>query len=211
MLAYQEDLLRRRLATRISDTLLLLEHRAVITEGRSANRAHVLWAADELARRGITRYSASRGGDVTYHGPGQLVGYPIVHLGEAGLKLLDYISGLEEVLIRVLAIHGIAGRRDTRNRGVWLGNSKIAAIGIRVSRQVAMHGFALNVNTRLDDYRGIVACGLADAGVTSMAAVLGRPVEMSAVKDAVAQEFCGVFGFNRLNAKAVAGGSGFRV
>jgi lipoate-protein ligase B len=191
----QERLLADRIAARIGDTLLLLEHRPVFTLGRSAVSANILWSDAELFRRGIGRASTTRGGDVTYHGPGQLVGYPIVHLGQAGLSLLEYVTGLEDVLIRALSASGIASGRDARNRGVWVGNEKIAAIGIRVSRQVTMHGFALNVNTRLDDYRGIVACGLRGAGVTSMAQVLGHRLEMAPVKAVVVREFRAVFGY----------------
>jgi len=196
VLALQESLLSDRINQRIPDTLLLLEHRRIFTLGRSAGADHVLWSDAELAQRGIERTATSRGGDVTYHGPGQLVGYPIVHLGEGHLRLPDYIHGLEETLIRALAEFGIAGARDARNRGVWIGNAKIAAIGIRVSRQVAMHGFSLNVNTRLEDYRGIVACGLSNAGVTSMAAMIGREQDMAAVKAAVIRAFCGVLGYS---------------
>ena len=193
--ALQEKLLAGRIAGRMPDTLLLLEHRPVFTLGRSGGADHILWTDAELARRGITRHQATRGGDVTYHGPGQLVGYPVIHLGEAGLKLLEYVNALEEVLIRVLAASGIPGQRDPRNRGVWVGNDKIAALGIRVSRQVSMHGFALNVNTRMEDYQGIVACGLSDAGATSMARVIGREQDMVRVKADVAREFRAVFGY----------------
>ncbi len=193
--ALQENLLAERVADRISDTLLLAEHAPVFTLGRSTGPGHVLWSADECARRGIACIPASRGGDVTYHGPGQLIGYPIIHLGQAGLRLLEYIDSLEETLIRALAACGIAAGRDKRNRGVWVGNDKIAALGIRVSRQVTMHGFALNVNTHLEDYRGIVACGLADAGVTSMARIRGCAQDLDAVKAAVTRAFCAVFGY----------------
>lgn len=191
--ALQEKLLADRIAGQACDTLLLLEHRPVFTLGRSGGAEHVLWSEAELARRGIARQETTRGGDVTYHGPGQLVGYPIIHLGSAGLKLLEYVHSLEEVLIRALATCHIAGTRDPRNRGVWVGNDKIAALGIRVSRQVTMHGFALNVNTRLEDYRGIVACGLTDAGVTSMLRVTGCEQDMDRVKGAVTRAFRAVF------------------
>ena len=193
--ALQESLLADRLAGRVPDTLLLLEHAPVFTLGRSGGAANILWSDAELAQRGIARRQATRGGNVTYHGPGQLVGYPIVHLGEAGLTLLAYIHALEEALLRVLAACGVEGRRDPRNRGVWVGNDKIAALGIRVSRQVAMHGFALNVNPRLEDYRGIVPCGLPDAGVTSLARIAGRAPEMDRVKALVAREFRAVLGY----------------
>jgi len=193
--ALQEALLADRIAGRVADTLLLLEHCPVFTLGRSGGIDHILWTDAERTRRGIARHQATRGGDVTYHGPGQLVGYPIIHLGEARLKLLEYVNALEEVLIRALAACGVDARRDPRNRGVWVGNDKIAALGIRVSRQVSMHGFALNVNTRLEDYQGIVACGLKDAGVTSLARVTGCEQDMAQVKAAVAREFRAVLGY----------------
>jgi lipoyl(octanoyl) transferase len=193
--AFQDELHAGRVAGTVGDTLLLLEHRPVYTLGRSADPGHILLDAAELERRGIARVSTSRGGDVTYHGPGQLVGYPVIHLGGRGLGVLAYITAVEEALIRTLADCAIPAERDPRNRGVWVGNDKIAAIGIRVSRQVTMHGFALNVNTRLDDYRGIVPCGLTSAGVTSMARVIGRPVDMAGIKAAVFSHFRAIFGY----------------
>lgn len=198
-MALQESCHAERRAERAPDTLLLLEHAPVYTLGRSAQAENVRWSADELRRAGIARVATTRGGDVTYHGPGQLVGYPILHLGQLGMGVLEYVTGLEETLIRALAALGLpTAARDARNRGVWVGNDKIAAIGIRVSRQVTQHGFALNVNTRLEDYGGIVACGLRDAGVTSLAAQLGHPVDMAAVKRAVVAAFIAVFGYNSL-------------
>lgn len=183
--ALQESLHAERVAAKRGDVVLLLEHRPVYTLGRSAERGHVLLDGKELERRGIALFPTSRGGDVTYHGPGQLVGYPIVHLSDRGLRVVEYVTAVEEALIRTLADFSIVAGRDPRNRGVWVGNDKVAAIGIRVSRQVAMHGFALNVTTRLEDYCGIVPCGLATAGVTSMACVLGKSVALADVKKAV--------------------------
>jgi lipoate-protein ligase B len=194
-LALQEELHARRVAGGVPDTLLLLEHRPVYTLGRSASESNVLASEEWLRREGIERAATTRGGDVTYHGPGQLVGYPIVHLGEAGLKVLEYVDALEETLIRAAAAFGVAAGRDARNRGVWAGNDKLAALGIRVSRQVTMHGFALNVSPRLEDYRGIVACGLKDAGVTSLARLLGRAPPMPEVKARVEASFREVFGY----------------
>ena len=191
----QQRLLAERVAGTIPDTLLLLEHSPVYTLGTSASDGHVLFDEAQLAGRGIDLVKTTRGGDVTYHGPGQLVGYPIVHLGRIGLKVLDYLTALEEVLIRTVAAYGIEAGRDERNRGVWVGNSKLAAIGIRVSRQVTMHGFALNVNTRLSDYSGIVACGLSGVGVVSMGQLSGSPVEMDDVKKGVTANFADVFGY----------------
>jgi lipoate-protein ligase B len=193
--ALQERLHAQRAADAVGDTLLLLEHRPVYTLGRSAEAGHVLYSEAVLRQAGIERVETSRGGDVTYHGPGQLVGYPILHLGEDDLRVLEFITGLEETLIRAVRVFGVEAGRDARNRGVWVGNDKLAALGIRVSHQVTMHGFALNVNTRLEDYRGIVACGLRDAGITSMAKLLGRPVDMDAVKAEVVRAFREVFGY----------------
>ncbi len=191
----------RRAGTR-HDTLLLLEHAPVYTLGRSAKPDHIRWDADALRAAGIACVTTTRGGDVTYHGPGQLVGYPILHLAQRGMGVLDYIQAVEESLIRALAACGLAqAGRDARNRGVWVGNDKIAAIGIRVSHQVTAHGFALNVNTRLADYAGIVPCGLTDAGVTSLARCLGHPFDMAAVKRAVRSAFVAVFGYDEVRTR----------
>ena len=189
VLALQERAHAERVAGGGPDRLFLLEHRAVYTLGNSADASHILYSEETLREAGIERAATSRGGDVTYHGPGQLVGYPIVHLGEAGLRVVEYVTALEEILIRAAAACGIAAGRDPRNRGVWVGDSKLAAIGIRVSRQVAMHGFALNVNTRLGDYRGIVPCGLRGTGVTSLCQLLGAPLDMQGVKRHVITAF----------------------
>ncbi|MDD2597610.1 MAG: lipoyl(octanoyl) transferase LipB [Kiritimatiellae bacterium] len=191
----QQRLHARRVAGEIPDTLLLLEHRPVYTLGTSASEEHVLWNAEALAEQGIELVTTSRGGDVTYHGPGQLVGYPIVHLGEQGLKVLEYLTALEEVLIRVAALYGVNAGRDGRNRGVWVGNSKLAALGIRVSRQVTMHGFALNVNTRLSDYGGIVACGLQGVGATSLQHLSDTVLDMAEVKAGIAAIFAEVLNY----------------
>ncbi len=195
VLAVQEQVHAQRVAGQCPDTLLLLEHRPVYTLGRSAAESHVLYSEERLRAAGIERVVTTRGGDVTYHGPGQLVGYPMLHLGEAGLRVLEYIDALEETLIRAVAAFGVVAGRDTRNRGVWVGDAKLAALGIRVARQVTMHGFALNVAPRMDDYRGIVACGLQDAGVTSLALLLGEPPDMAAVKRQVERSFRDVFGY----------------
>ncbi len=195
VLAMQERLHAQRMAGEIHDTLLLLEHRPVYTLGRSASEGNVLYSEEALRQAGIERVVTTRGGDVTYHGPGQLVGYPIIHLGEAGLRVLEYVTALEEMLIRAVATYGIKAGRDARNRGVWVGDDKLAALGIRVSHQVTMHGFALNVTTQMDNYRGIVACGLRNAGLTSLSRLLGWDPDMAEVKDRVAEAFRGVFGF----------------
>ncbi|MBQ9432396.1 MAG: lipoyl(octanoyl) transferase LipB [Kiritimatiellae bacterium] len=195
-LALQERLHEQRRAGEIPDTLLLLEHRPVYTLGSSADASHILMDGGQLAAAGIERVQTNRGGDVTYHGPGQLVGYPIIHLGERGIKVVEYVTAIEETIIRAVAEFGIAANRDERNRGVWVGDSKLCALGIRVSRQVAMHGFALNVNTRLEDFGGIIPCGISNAGVTSMAKLLGAPPPMAAVKQAVIRQFKAVLNYS---------------
>jgi lipoate-protein ligase B len=195
--ALQQECHAGRCAGTRDDTLLLLEHVPVYTLGRSAKPENIRWDDDALRAAGIACVTTTRGGDVTYHGPGQLVGYPIIHLAQRGMGVLEYIQAVEESLIRALAACGLAGAgRDARNRGVWVGNDKIAAIGIRVSHQVTAHGFALNVNTRLADYAGIVPCGLTDAGVTSLARCLGRAADMDAVKRQVIAAFGAVFGYD---------------
>jgi len=196
--AMQMELHAQRVKGDIPDTLLLLEHRPVYTLGTSASLGHVIFSADKLASCGIDLVRTTRGGDVTYHGPGQLVGYPIVHLGDLGIKVLEYLTALEEVIIKVAAGYGVDAGRDARNRGVWVGNSKLAAMGIRVSRQTTMHGFALNVNTQLSDYSGIVACGLPGVGVTSLQQLTGSALDMAQVKAALSEIFIDVIGYNKV-------------
>jgi len=193
--ALQEEAHEQRVAGVIPDTFFLVEHRPVYTLGRSACAVNILYSDEALKQKGIERFVTSRGGDVTYHGPGQVVGYPILHLGEAGLRVVEFVTALEETLIRTVATYGIVAGRDARNRGIWVGNDKLAAIGIRVSRQVTMHGFALNVNTRLTDYQGIVACGLQNAGITSMCRILGRTLDLRELKIRLAQSFGEVLGY----------------
>jgi lipoyl(octanoyl) transferase len=170
------------------DTLILLEHPHTYTIGRSGTREHVYLTEEELAARGITCLAVDRGGDVTYHGPGQLVGYPILDLGpkpDVGL----YLRNLEASLIDVLADFGITAGRLSGYTGVWIGDRKIAAIGIKVSQGVTTHGFALNVSTDLSLFTHILACGIPDKGVTSMAVELGRAPAMTEVEDAVVAHF----------------------
>lgn len=195
ILRIQEELHAARKKNQIPDTLILVEHLPVYTLGRSGSREYLRWSAEMLRSMGIEVFETKRGGDVTYHGPGQLVGYPIIHLEQRKIRLLQYIEGLEEVLIRVAAKCGVKCGRDARNHGVWVGNDKVGALGIHVSRWVTMHGFALNVNTNLDHYQGIVPCGLRGVGVTSLARQRGREIEMSFVKQAVSTVFREVFGY----------------
>ena len=191
--AWQRELVDRRRRDEIGDTLLLLEHPRVYTLGRRANRDNVLFDDAELTRRGIEVVDVDRGGDVTYHGPGQLVGYPVLRL--AGVHgVVDYVRALEEVLLRALGRLGVDADRSPGFTGVWVGDEKVAAIGVRVAAGgITSHGFALNVDCDLEDFTGIVPCGIADRGVCSLAS-LGVPASMADVRGTVADAFAEVLG-----------------
>ncbi len=194
-LAIQKDLVDRRKAGEIPDQLLLLQHPPVITLGvKSRNaRTHVLEAPDRLAERGIDVVDTGRGGDVTYHGPGQLVGYPILDLAPDRRDVHQYVRDLEEVLIRAAAAFGVWATRAPGLTGVWVGDTKLAAIGVRIARWVTSHGFALNVGTNLEHFGLIVPCGLTGKGVTSLDTLTGRSLPMNEVEAAVSASFANVF------------------
>ncbi len=198
-LTLQASLVDDRRTGRVGDTLLLLEHPPVITRGVKTRQGpnHIIASEEELARQGVTVHETGRGGDVTYHGPGQLIGYPIIDLKPDRCDVHVYVRDLEEVLIRAIANFGMVGTRVKGLSGVWVGESgrekKIAAIGVRISRWITSHGFALNVATDLRHFRLIVPCGIADRDVTSIEQELGRPVPMSDVEDAVTSAFVSVF------------------
>ena len=193
-LELQQRLVAQRRAGDIPDTLLLLEHPHVITLGTSSHREHVLVDDDEARLLGIDVVDTGRGGDVTYHGPGQLVGYPILDLKPDRCDLHRYVRDLEEVLIRALATFDIAAGRKEGLTGAWVDDEKIAAIGVRVSSGwITSHGFALNVSTDLSFFGSIVPCGITRFGVTSMTRLLDRAIDMNDVCDAVEHEFGEVF------------------
>jgi len=195
----QARLVDERKQARIPDQLLLLEHPPVITLGVRTrhDRSHVLESDASLAAKGVALFETGRGGDVTYHGPGQLVGYPIVDLRPDRCDVHRYVRDLEEVLIRAVAEFGVRAGRIQGLTGIWVGpadkQAKLAAIGVRISRWVTSHGFALNVNTNLSHFGLIVPCGITDKGVTSLERLLGRPVPMDEVSDAVARQFAAIF------------------
>jgi lipoyl(octanoyl) transferase len=218
-LLIQQELVELRKAGRIGDVLLLLEHTPVITLGRNAKTANVLLPPDQLALRGVEVFECNRGGDVTFHGPGQLVGYPIFDLrgysssqgirsqvsglssqekpARKTLGAIEYVRRLEEVLIRTCADFSIATKRVAGLTGVWTATNpegKIAAIGVHISRSVTSHGFALNVNTDLNYFNLIVPCGITSKPVTSMKKELGHEVEMAAVAGAIVSNLENVFG-----------------
>ncbi|MCS7301559.1 MAG: lipoyl(octanoyl) transferase LipB [Fimbriimonadales bacterium] len=197
-LQLQRRLHAQRVAGEIPDTLLLLEHPPVITLGKAFHPEHLRFAREYYAQHGIELHPTDRGGDVTCHNPGQLVGYPIFDVAQHGRDLHKFLRDLEEVLLRALAEFGIEAHREVGYTGAWVGNAKIAAIGIKVTKWVSMHGFALNVNNDLRLFQTIVPCGIADRPVTSMAQILGRCVPMDAVKQSVARAFETVFDLNFL-------------
>lgn len=195
-LELQKRLVEQRKADKIPDQLLLLEHPPVVTLGvKTRNtRTNVVASPEELAEQGVEVFETGRGGDVTYHGPGQLVGYPIIDLKPDRCDVHQYVRDLEEVLIRTAAGFGLTASRSPGQSGAWVGNEKLAAIGVRVARWVTSHGFALNVTTNLAHFGLIVPCGITDKGVTSLEKLTGRPMSIAAVADAVITEFCTVFG-----------------
>jgi lipoate-protein ligase B len=185
---YQKKLHTLRHKQKIEDTLLLVEHEPVYTLGKNADENHILHQPDK-----VKVYHIERGGDVTYHGPGQIVGYPILDLHNYRRSVSWYMRSLEEVLIRLINSYGVRAGRKPGLTGVWVGDKKIAALGVRLSRWVTMHGFALNVNTDLSYYQGIIPCGIFEYGVTSLEQCLGRSQDMGAVKTRLIQEFGNVF------------------
>jgi lipoate-protein ligase B len=191
--ALQERLHAARRSGEVPDVLILLEHPPVVTLGRGAKVEHLLRDPAELERQGVQVRETARGGDVTYHGPGQLVGYPIFDLNVHGRDVHAYVRSLEEALIRVLAAFGVAGDRTRGQTGVWVGNEKVAAIGVGVRQWVTWHGFALNVSTDLGGFRHIVPCGIHDRGVTSLERLIGRSVPMEEVVERAIAAFGEVF------------------
>jgi lipoyl(octanoyl) transferase len=193
-LELQRERVRQRKAGIIPDTLLLLEHPHVYTLGRNALPENMLVSAEFLASRGAQIFHTDRGGDVTYHGPGQLVGYPILDLTKHRRDISWYMRSLEEVFIRTAHDYGIEAGRSAGAPGVWIGNDKLTAVGVHLSRWVTSHGFAMNVNTNLQYFEWIVPCGLHGRGVTSLAKLLGHAVDMEEVMERVVKHFGAVFG-----------------
>lgn len=191
----QTDLVTARWERRLdTDVILLLEHLPVFTLGRRGGMGNLTVSEDVLTNRGIPVIQVERGGDITFHGPGQLVIYPIIDLTSARLGVVDYVGMLEEVVIRVAADWGIAAGRNPLNRGVWVGNSKLGSIGIAVRRGISFHGVAINVNLSLDPFTWINPCGLKGIGITSMENELGQRVSMDEVRQNVKHHLGQIFG-----------------
>lgn len=190
----QLERVRSRIEGGVSDALIFTEHDPVYTVGaRHGSLAHLVADEGFLKKEGIVVQSTNRGGDITYHGPGQIVGYPIISLQQRGRDLHDYLRKLEEVLIRTVRHFGIDASRRGGKTGIWVGSRKIAAIGVAVKQWITYHGFALNVNPNLNHFSGIIPCGITDGTVTSMSAELGKPVLPVSVKPLLALEFWEVF------------------
>jgi len=196
-LEYQENLLAKRIAEEIQDSLILLEHPPTITTGRKGNTENLLVREEYLKKHGISFVHASRGGDITFHGPGQIVGYPILNLKNHEMDIRKHLRSIEEVIIRTLGDFEIEGRRIDGVTGVWVKRNKIASIGIAIRKWVTYHGFALNVSTNLDYFELILSCGITDVRITSIGSWLGNKeeVKMDDVTRSVIKNFMGVFGF----------------
>jgi lipoyl(octanoyl) transferase len=201
-LARQEALVRERQGNRVPDTLLLVEHPPVVTLGRAKTHANLRFTPEELAQRGVEFFEISRGGDATYHAPGQLVGYPIFDLRQHGRDVLRFCRGTEAALIAALADFGIAAGAVAGKAGVWVGARKIASLGISVRQWVTFHGFALNVHTDLAGFQVIRPCGEEPEIMTSMAAQLGRAVSLAEVRSRVIERFAEEFKLTPVSAAA---------
>jgi len=194
----QHEIFNKRLSNEVSDTLLFLEHPNTYTLGKSSNKANLLFSDLELQQKKIAIYNIDRGGDITYHGPGQIVGYPIINLSLWKEDTHKYLRALEEVIIQTLLEFGVNSERNKEHTGVWVGNNKICAIGIKVTRWITMHGFALNINTNMDYFNGIIPCGIKNKGVTSLKNELNRNIKIELVKKSLLQKFYEIFNYDEL-------------
>jgi lipoyl(octanoyl) transferase len=198
----QRALVEERRANQVPDLLLLLQHPSVITLGVKGDggRSNIVADASRLAELGIEISETGRGGDVTYHGPGQMVGYPILDLRPDRCDVHRYVRDLEAVMIRVCADYGVLATRLAGLTGAWIGDDKIGAIGVRISRWITSHGFAFNVNTSLDHFGLIVPCGISNRGVTSLQRAMGREMSIGDAENALIRHFCDVFERDTTNA-----------
>ena len=194
----QKDSLNSRVDEKVEDVLFLLEHPHTYTLGKVADKKNLIGSEDYLYENKISVFDIDRGGDITYHGPGQIVGYPIIDLKKWKQDTHKYLRSLEEVIIKTCAEFGLKVTRDPRYTGVWIEDRKIAAIGIKVSRWVTMHGFAFNVNTDLDFFSGIIPCGITEKGVTSLKNELGNTVNISEVKEKLKNNFKEIFDYYKV-------------
>jgi lipoate-protein ligase B len=189
----QRQLWSKRVDESLPDLLLLLEHPHVITLGRRGNQSHLHVSPEELKRMGVSVFHVERGGDITYHGPGQIVAYPILSLKDYGYRVIEFVDQLEEVIIRLLRDFGIEGRRDSLNRGVWVDGEKIASIGVAIKRWVSFHGLALNYATDLKYFDLMNPCGLEGKKMTSMAKILGADIPRERLVEKIVFRFTEIF------------------
>lgn len=197
----QKNIFEKRYEQELPDVLFLLEHNHTYTLGKTANKNNLIGSEEYLNENNIKVYEIDRGGDITYHGPGQIVGYPIINLTDWKNDTHKYLRGIEEVIIRTCAEFGLNAGRNEKYTGVWIDNRKIAAIGIKVSRWITMHGFAFNVSTNLDFFNGIIPCGIRDKSVTSIQAEVGENIEKETVKSFLLKHFTDVFGYSHYEVK----------
>lgn len=194
----QHQIHRMRVNSQINDVLILLQHNHVYTLGKVAKKNHLLLDEKLLIEQGIDLFEIDRGGDITYHGPGQIVGYPIIKLNELYEDVHRYLRELEEVIIRVLNEYNVRAYRIPEYTGVWVNDEKISAIGIKISRWVTMHGFAFNINTDLEFFDKIIPCGIFDKGITSLKKVLGKNVDLDEVENFLIKHFVDVFKYENI-------------
>jgi lipoyl(octanoyl) transferase len=194
----QKEIFSKRVSGEVEDVLLLLEHPNTYTLGKTANKENLKGTEDYLKENQISVYDIDRGGDITYHGPGQIVGYPIVDLNNWFKDTHKYLRTLEEVIIKTCNDYGLMCERNPKHTGVWIDERKIAAIGIKVSRWVTMHGFAFNVNTDLNLFNGIIPCGIQDKSVTSLSKEINRSINIQEVKEKLLANFKEVFGYSNI-------------
>jgi lipoyl(octanoyl) transferase len=197
----QQEIHSKRVLGEVEDFLFLLEHPNTYTLGKTANKENLVGSEDYLTQNKISVYEIDRGGDITYHGPGQIVGYPIIDLNNWFKDTHKYLRALEEVIIKTCSDYGLECGRNEKHTGVWIGDRKIAAIGIKVSRWVTMHGFAFNVNTDLNLFNGIIPCGIQDKAVTSLKQELNREINIQEVKEKLLKNFTQVIEYSTMNSR----------
>jgi len=199
----QKKLFTQRIENKINDTLILLEHPHTFTLGKVADKKNLIWNENQLQENEVKVFEIDRGGDITYHGPGQIVGYAILDLKSWYQDTHKYLRALEEVIINVLKDFSIVSARKEGLTGVWIDDRKICAIGIKISRWITMHGFAFNVNTDLNLFNGIIPCGISDKDVTSLEKELGGKQNLNEVKERIVRSFMEVFNYNEVNKKSM--------
>jgi len=194
----QQDIHSKRVSGKVADTFFLLEHPNTYTLGKTAHKENLIGTEDYLKQNQISVYDIDRGGDITFHGPGQIVGYPIIDLNKWYKDTHKYLRALEELIIKTCNDYYLSCERNAKHTGVWIGDRKIAAIGIKVSRWITMHGFAFNVNTDLNLFNGIIPCGIQDKSVTSLSKELNKAISIPEVKERILNNFSHVFNYNKV-------------